>query len=378
MQTKNLDIQALRAAAVAMVFLQHARGRIPTSDAYQVLFAHGTFWGGVDIFLAISGFVICGSLFRQGNDALATKLSRGGLVEFWKRRAWRLLPAAWVWLAVSLAIAPFLRTLPFSDAGLVAKAALFAASGMANGFWWDCVQQGGIGKWCPNPDINGVYWSLSLEIQLYLLISVIAFCGSLRTLLLVAVVACIAWPVAGSNFTFAWSFRPQAFCLGVLIYAFTVRFPEALRSIPLALRRAGILVSMAGVYLAPVGTPNQALVMLALASGSSVALASADGAIGSGWLSKVAGWVGDRSYSIYLCHLPVLLMLGEMARRLGLAERPNAVYHAAYMLLALTLILGLSHISYGYVERTTLAWRNRRLPSLPSLHAYRGEGAKGE
>lgn len=356
---RNLDIQALRAAAVTMVFLQHARMRIPTSEAYGWLFKAGTFWGGVDVFLAISGFVICGSACARMGPTWSKGLSSGGLVEFWKRRAWRLFPAAWFWLAASIALTPFLRGLHSADPLLAAKAAAYAMLGIANGFWWQCVQGSGVGQWCPNPDINGVFWSLSLELQLYLLVSLALWAGSMRLLVALAFVICLAWPFSGVNFTFAWSFRPQAFCLGILAYALVTRFPRSAAGIPLTIRQIGIVACLAGVYVAPVSMPSANLLILALASGACVFLASPDGAIGKGALAHAASWVGDRSYSIYLCHLPVLLAFGELSRRTAFDQHPSWSIHALYLSMAAASTLLLSHLSFRYLEGPATAWGRR-------------------
>lgn len=343
-----------------MVFVQHARGRLPTSGAYNRLFDYGTFWGGVDIFLAISGFVICASACGRHRDVFSARLSYPQLKTFWLRRAWRLFPAAWFWLCVSIILTPWLTDLPAADVVLVAKSALYAIAGVSNAYWWQCVQHGGIGVWCPNPDINGVYWSLSLELQLYLLISLALFWGSMRSLIVLAVIACVAWPGMGANFTFAWSFRPQAFCMGILAYAFVAGFPGAVAEIPRLWRQIGIGICFMLVYLAPTWFPRNALALMAVASAGCVLLASADGALGRGRLAATFGWIGDRSYSIYLCHLPVLLALGEIARRLELPSHPGVIVHAVYLALSAALILVLSDLSFRFLERPATAWGKRQ------------------
>src|SRR5215468_3398437 len=79
------DIQGLRAIAVAMVVVYHL---------YPSLLPGG--FVGVDVFFVISGFLITGHLWR--GYATTGKLS---LVEFWGRRARRLVPAAALVLAVT-------------------------------------------------------------------------------------------------------------------------------------------------------------------------------------------------------------------------------------------------------------------------------------
>jgi len=72
------EIQALRAAAVLVVVLYHLwPARLPGGFV------------GVDVFFAISGFLITGHLMREVQSTGRVQLSR-----FWARRARRLLPAS--------------------------------------------------------------------------------------------------------------------------------------------------------------------------------------------------------------------------------------------------------------------------------------------
>ena len=81
------DIQGLRALAVGMVVFYHL---------YPSLMTGG--FAGVDVFFVISGFLITGHLLREYR-----KTGRIGLLEFWGRRAKRLVPAAALVLTVTWA-----------------------------------------------------------------------------------------------------------------------------------------------------------------------------------------------------------------------------------------------------------------------------------
>ena len=72
------DIQGLRALAVGMVVIYHL---------YPSLLTGG--FAGVDVFFVISGFLITGHLLRQYH-----KPGQVALLDFWGRRAKRLVPAA--------------------------------------------------------------------------------------------------------------------------------------------------------------------------------------------------------------------------------------------------------------------------------------------
>src|ERR1700734_1421796 len=79
------DIQGLRALAVSMVVIYHL---------YPSLLPGG--FAGVDVFFVISGFLITGHLLREYH-----KTGKVALLDFWGRRAKRLVPAAALVLTVT-------------------------------------------------------------------------------------------------------------------------------------------------------------------------------------------------------------------------------------------------------------------------------------
>jgi peptidoglycan/LPS O-acetylase OafA/YrhL len=86
------DIQGMRALAVGMVVLYHL---------YPSLLTGG--FAGVDVFFVISGFLITGHLLREYH-----KTGRIALLDFWGRRAKRLVPAAALVLTVTWVASRFL------------------------------------------------------------------------------------------------------------------------------------------------------------------------------------------------------------------------------------------------------------------------------
>jgi peptidoglycan/LPS O-acetylase OafA/YrhL len=79
------DIQGMRALAVGMVVIYHL---------YPSLLTGG--FAGVDVFFVISGFLITGHLLREYH-----KTGKVALLDFWGRRAKRLVPAAALVLTVT-------------------------------------------------------------------------------------------------------------------------------------------------------------------------------------------------------------------------------------------------------------------------------------
>ena len=97
MREFRTHIQALRGVAVLLVVLYHADLGVLRAG-----------YLGVDIFFVVSGFLITGLIKDQ------LEKGRFSFWEFYYRRAKRLLPAAYVVIALTTIAAPFF----LSDLGL--------------------------------------------------------------------------------------------------------------------------------------------------------------------------------------------------------------------------------------------------------------------
>ena len=147
------DIQSIRGLAVVSVILFHAN-----LDFFKSGYL------GVDVFFVVSGYVVAPLLIRIAkpeNDAQVTTKER--VLNFYVKRICRLLPALGVTLTVSLFL--FLLLIKPSDLSRVAQqgiASLLSAGNFgASKFNTNYFQSE------PNPFLHT--WSLSVEIQFYLL-----------------------------------------------------------------------------------------------------------------------------------------------------------------------------------------------------------------
>lgn len=80
------------------------------------------------------------------------------------------------------------------------------------------------------------------------------------------------------------------------------------------------------------------------------------------WLA----WIGDAAYSIYLCHLMVLVVLGRLWGGLGIPGWPA---HLAFLALSIAAALGVGCLSFRYFEQPMLRWFRRHDPTRPRVHA---------
>lgn len=144
------DIDGLRCIAVSSVVLFHA-GATALSGGFV----------GVDVFFVISGFLISGGLFAEGEQAAAGKGI--SIVRFYDRRARRILPAYAALMIAALA-AGVLLLLP-SELAALAKSIVAATLFAANIHFWS-----GAGYFAGAPLAQPLLhmWSLAVEEQFYL------------------------------------------------------------------------------------------------------------------------------------------------------------------------------------------------------------------
>lgn len=101
MSARLPGLDLIRAIAVVWVMLFHSFVVGGLGEDWSWLSRYG--WMGVDLFFVLSGFLIGEPLFRQIRDK-----GRIDFREFWIKRAFRILPAYWVMLALYFAL-PILR-----------------------------------------------------------------------------------------------------------------------------------------------------------------------------------------------------------------------------------------------------------------------------
>jgi len=368
------DIEILRGIAASMVLISHfhlvlVRWPLP---AWQNFTAHyADFWTGVDLFFAISGFVIARSLLPGLARAQPAGLAGSYLASFWVRRAWRLWPTAWLWLFVMLVQAQwFNRADAVAGDGHLNAMALLAGIAMVANFRHALVdiQSAMYG-------ISGHYWSLSFEEQFYFLLPlvVLACRRRLTTVLTVACALSFLLPVHlsfpffphpllwGIESPFFFYFRPQALLAGVLLAMIeqrgwlTTRLPAQLRQNS-TVRRCLFALGMLGlIAAAPIGRPVgfYLIDIIALSAMLLVGLAAQnrDDLPLRGGARRPLLWLGSRSYAIYVIHMPVFFATREIWSRLMPGQNWAGLGWAAIFAATAVLALGpLAELNYRYVE----------------------------
>lgn len=318
---------------------------------------------GVDIFFVISGFLITGLLTRMA-------LNDGGIsvVGFYTRRVRRLLPAAIVVLFVTLA-----GTLLFvSDAWWeeTAKQVMASALYVQN---WRLAEQAVdyLGaEDAPSPVQH--FWSLSIEEQFYIVWPLLMIAAlwwarcrghspvqMLTFVLGVVLAASLAASVVVTRSDPAWAYfvsytRIWELALGGLL-ALTLDRLQPNGRARTAMAVAGMLAMLASAILFSRSTDFPGFKALLPTLGAALIIAAGSIRIGRfrGLDAAALRYIGDRSYSIYLWHWPLIIFYVARRGTIGLVD--------GVALIIATLVV--SGLSYRFVEqpyrhsRSSLAWR---------------------
>jgi peptidoglycan/LPS O-acetylase OafA/YrhL len=357
------DIEILRAVAVIFVLIEHCRLNLfPWMGLYQSrLFIYFGFWNGVDLFFAISGFVIARSLLPTLAAAGSTPAYFNATLAFWVRRVWRLLPSAWLWLTViMISVVFFNKSHAFGSFWPNFEGAAAAVLDIAN---FRIVQIYGVSE----PGASFPYWSLSLEEQFYILLPIVAFLSRRWLPYVLGAGVLLQFFVSRSQTgTFQIELvlnqiRSDALLLGVLI-AIWSRSPTYRLFEPVGLKARPLLgTAIFGFFvflLAAAGSLKLHLVtfqvgLVALISAALVLLGSYDRdyLMPNTALKRIMLWIGSRSYALYLIHIPAYFLTREIWFRLEPAGTIfTGVYTLRFVLTAIVLLVALAEFNYRVVE----------------------------
>lgn len=299
-----LGLDGLRGLAALYVVLFHCW--LYTFPGYPDSSAPGWLDGlmfgrlAVVFFLVLSGFSLAISPARHGWRS-------GGVAQFLRRRAWRILPPYWAALAMSLVISWFV--VPASHFGPPTDATVWV---------WGLIAQ----DMFTAPTPNGAFWSIGVEAELYVVFPILLFVR--RRLSAAVLMACVALPVIAGGLMAAGATPVEGdnwlaphlapvFVAGML-GAGVVVASDRVQRLPWAWFAvlAAIPVLALGVIQGSVWTVNHYFwVDLAVAPAMTMVLA----AVATGRPSIVVRFLaarpirslGNFSYSLYLIHLPIVM-----------------------------------------------------------------------
>lgn len=281
------SLDGMRAVSIALVIVSHAQVSLP----FVWRFNYGNL--GVRVFFVISGFLITKLLLQEH-----TKTGRISIPQFYLRRAFRILPAAYVYLAIAVGLIPFGMHAMYREI----PPALFYYANY---------------NYSPGSIATGHFWSLSVEEQFYFMWPAALVLLGLRraryaclALLVVAPVFRVLsdlgiWP---TNPMYAFESVCDALATGCLLSMlrgrlWDLKFYRSVVETPFV-----IAIVAAGVLLTSVYSPAllQDLVGIPVLNiGIAVVLdrytrLSDDTTLGRALNWPLVAWVGTVSYSLYL------------------------------------------------------------------------------
>jgi peptidoglycan/LPS O-acetylase OafA/YrhL len=317
----------------------------------DVLLNHTGFWGGVDLFFAISGFVIMRSVIETIEITDNNRYWRY-IAAFWIRRFYRLAPASWFWLAATAVLSVvYNRYQTFGELIYNIVDAVSQFFYLANWHAYACSH--GYGS-C---GINGIYWSLSLEEQFYMLLPIGIFFLRRRIGWLCAFLIAIQFGLHRSVMDALWLTRVDAVAWGVILALLSqTQFyqhikPTSLRSTPFRILVGGMLLLSLAVFAR--GEVFKFFTgAIALCSAVMVWIASYNEGLMFRYLrnSKILLWIGSRSYSIYLSHILAFYIIVEWCKvRTGGTLGPNDTLRIAVGGVILSVLF--AEASYRFIEK---------------------------
>jgi len=355
-------LDTLRALAVTLVVLHHYVLFVSDADTFGWVGEIG--WAGVDLFFALSGYLI-------GNQIFAGLRHPDGfsLRHFYARRLLRTLPNFWVVLAL-YALWPALR----GDAPLLP---LWRYLTFTQNIHLE-----------PGTAFSHA-WSLCIEEQFYMLLPALALFGAALRLRMHW-----AWLAIGAAFLAGMAVRWQVwldmpkgagslhYYYKYIYYSSWCRFDELLAGVALALlknrhRAAWIIVMRHGNYLLAAGGAATAVAawlflhnhyglgatvfgypLLALGFSLLILAALAPGSILHRLRVPGAASLALWSYAVYLVHKQVCVMVAAHLGRMGYGTEDGAT-----ILISLAASLLAGWLLYRLVETPFMALRARLVPA---------------
>ena len=330
------DIDGLRAVAVFPVVLFHA-GLPYFSGGYV----------GVDVFFVISGFLIAGIISREIDE------NRFSILNFYERRARRILPALFLVIGATL-ILGYAISWPrkFVEISESALATIFFSSNIY--FWRSIDYFATAADYLPLLHT----WSLAVEEQFYIVFPLFLILMARRSRQsLVACLAVVLFVSLGLSVNWAEN-RPSAgfylaqaraweLLLGVFLALNTIRSwsNQWLREIGAA---AGIILILISVVIFDSATPFPGFAALVPCLGTVLVIQTGRGEgpptqVARLLSKKPVVFVGLISYSLYLWHWPIFAFSRSW---LGTTNLP-----VLWALGGVAVSIALAALSWGFVER---------------------------
>jgi len=351
------ELDAMRFFAFLCVFLHHTLSRPVANRIAEHFSLRDSFSDSakfaVSLFFLLSGYLISTLLVMEKEQT-----GKVHLAEFYKRRIARIWPLYYVFTILVLLIGTIVPRIHPSAGAL-------AASTFFSGNWFlifgGASAIGGL----------GILWSVNVEEQFYLVWPLIAkyfgrrsFILASTVTLITAYIVLVAFGARGILSDISSRFNPfvemQFFAAGALLAIYLPRhglhIPASLRVL---LASVGILFWMAGTRFFGNAIPEslpawwKPSALYACVLAGCVAIFLSFFGIPRRYIPSKILWLGKISYGLYVYH-PLVLTLTP---RSPIAWGHQTILNAGRLCLDLSIVILLAGLSYYWLERPFLRWK---------------------
>lgn len=334
------EIDGLRALAVIMVLAYHLKMPFAKSGLL-----------GVTVFFVISGYLITGILINEIEESGGVDLKN-----FWLRRIRRLLPAVLSMAVVMIFVSAVVNRVVFTKG---CNDLLSAVFGYNN--WWQIFRKVSYFENAGAPSPFTHCWSLAIETQFYLIYPILlillskarnrgkVFAAVTAVLAMISVVLMgVLYSPDGDPSRVYYGTDTRAFSLligalaaiqkeyHIIKVKLQVKLWAVIGSISvLILIGMMMLISSYSSFLYYGGQAIVSVLVAFVVYAVTVSRSLLNIILGS----SILKWIGDRSYSIYLWHYPIIVLMSGGKR-------------AAWWIVILEVVLsvGFAELSYRFIE----------------------------
>ena len=360
-----LGLDGLRAIAILAVIVWHSQGSLGGPERLGALAPFVmSGWVGVDLFFALSGFLITTLLLVEERAH-----HRLDLRAFYARRARRILPAFYAVLLLDYFV---FSKLWMCHSTLIGRAPAPLLAHLSFFTFWSNYYVHYVAPLQPGAALTAL-WSLCVEEHFYLLwpLTLVLLTGRRARLVLVAV-TCACLPLlrylvraheldTPMAVHFVSHYRMDSIlwgAAGALAFPELADHPRARRLVLVAATAiAASLVAAGQLCIVPPPTPLGAALGYSALAAASMLLVVEAAATQSSTLVAALEWsplrqIGEVSYGMYLLHLPML----DFARSLVFSVTDNATIYSALarLLVGVALTIGSAGLLQRLVERPFL------------------------
>lgn len=344
-----------------------AYGHFKTNGSLSTLSIASTTGRFVDLFFVLSGFVIAHSYSARasGNPSFIAGFARARFFRLWPLHLFIMLGFVCYQFAV----------LGANTLGIVKEPKAFSDGYLLS--WLPAnlllVQAWGF---APNPTWNDPAWSISTEVAAYIVFALFFVLARQAgyLLFLAAFLACgvgivISPQIMTDTYALALVRCMYGFSAGVCVYWVWQRF----RVVSLALSTAVELVLTVVIFAAVAFLPPElAWLDVLIFSVAVLIFAMERGAVSWILRGRVFVSLGEASYSIYLTHTLLLVGAFSVAAVLGFVGQnamgktailAHGILGDALIVVFLLCVVGISRLTYRYIERPGIELGRRRARS---------------